>query len=128
MNALFGHCQTVYKKMEEECEVRTIEGQDVQVYEGFLTKLFNELDLAVPYYTSVMRELRKMDCVRQLRRGGGNAPSLWLLVQAPVEEVFAATHAKPIPTQSGNQTTTKQLFQMVRDLNARLSVLEEKVG
>lgn len=128
MNALYGHCEAVYKRMEEESRVRTIDGLEVQVYEGFLTKLFNDLSLAVPYYTSVMRELRKMDCVRQLRRGGGNAPSLWLLVQAPEEEAFAASNAKSIPSHGGSQTTTKQLFQMVRDLNARLSVLEEKVG
>lgn len=128
MNALYGHCEAVYKKMEEASVVKTIEGQEVQVYEGFLTKLFNDLDLAVPYYTSVMRELRRMDCVRQLRRGGGNAPSLWLLVQAPVEEMYQAAHAKPITTDGRGVTTTKQLAQQVRDLNARLSVLEEKVG
>jgi hypothetical protein len=128
MPAIFGHCEAVYRKMEEESKVMTVEGQEVQVYEGFLTKLFNDLNLAVPYYTAVMRELRKMDCVRQIRRGGGTAPSRWMLVQAPVEEVFQASHAKPIPDGHNGRPTTKQLMQMMRDINARLTVLEERVG
>jgi hypothetical protein len=59
------------------------------VYEGMLTKLVTEdLGLPVPYYTKVRQFLMAMGCIRQLRRGGGSAPSQWELIREPTIDLW----------------------------------------
>jgi len=82
--AIFEHCRNVYNLMEEEAKLV----DNALIWEGHLTKLFARLHLSVPYYTSVTRELKRMDCIRQRRRGGGNAASQWEVVMPPSEELF----------------------------------------
>jgi hypothetical protein len=121
---LFEHCLVVFGQMKREARPTQIEGQHALVYEGFLTRLFGQLSLATPYYTSVMQRLRKMGCVRQISRGGGNAPSRWELIKDPTWEEFEAAehHRLRRDTQLG------QLQGQVADLNARVHKLEEIVG
>jgi hypothetical protein len=64
------------------------------VYEGFLTKMFRELELPTPYYTHVMRRLVAMGCAQQLSRGGGGSPSRWELLADPDIEMFDAAEAE----------------------------------
>jgi hypothetical protein len=91
--AIFEHCLTVYRQMESEARVVILDEQTREakmIWEGHLTKLFANLHLSVPYYTSVTRELKRMGCVAQKRRGGGNAPSQWFILTEPTEELFRA--------------------------------------
>jgi len=88
--------------------------------------MFAELELAVPYYTSVMRRLQDMDCVKQLRRGGGNAVSIWGLIRPPTQELFeTAADSRPPPTRK--KPISEVLQQQIRDLTARQSRLEQQV-
>ena len=92
------------------------------VYEGFLTSLITgKLNLSVPYYTSVMKALKRMGCVRQLRRGGGNSASQWELITEPTIEAFEnQREIKPKqPTQL--EVANEQILA----LSSRLSALEE---
>lgn len=116
--ALFEHCEAAYGAMlAEAIETEVGEGVVLPVYEGFLTKLFTEkLFLSNPYYTHVMKRLRAMDCVRQLRRGGSSTPSKWALLKKPVLAEFMVLGA----SIGGN----KQSSQQIRDLSNRISVLE----
>ena len=122
--ALYEHCSTVYDAMLERSRTDSVEGEgEVKVYEGFSTKLFRELLLAVPYYTSVMDALQKMDCVRQIRRGGGSSPSVWIVLQPPTAELWDAMQAGTLPASTG--TTTKRnridmLEQQMRDMRSML--------
>jgi hypothetical protein len=84
-STLFDHCVSVYQEMEAQARD---ERNDGLVYEGHLTKLFHQLGLSTPYYTSVMNRLKLMGCVDQLRRGGGSSPSRWRLTRVPNEESF----------------------------------------
>ena len=105
--ANFEHCQNVYKAMLSNST--RIEG--VIVYSGFLTKLITqELSLSVPFYTSLMRELKRMGCVKQLKRGGGTAPSEWELVKAPTLDDFMEARPAKAPA------------------NDRLGALSQRVG
>jgi len=117
---LFEHCLSVFAAMKRQAAPTTIEGQHALVYEGFLTRLFSELQLATPYYTSVMQRLRKMGCVRQLSRGGGNSPSRWELIKDPEWDVFAEAEQRRL------QSSTKlgQLQGQVEALNRRVGDLE----
>jgi uncharacterized protein YceH (UPF0502 family) len=107
--------------MKREAHATTIEGEHALVYEGFLTRLFNQLELATPYYTSVMQRLRKMGCVRQLSRGGGNAPSRWELIKDPAWDDFDVAEQRRLR----EVTKLGQLQGQVASLNTRVAALEE---
>jgi hypothetical protein len=98
------------------------------IYEGHLTKLFAELGLAVPYYTEVMQDLKKMRCVEQISRGGGKALSKWQLIQSPTEELYSDSKARPIQSgASPTHLTNQQLQQQIRDLNRQIQDLSNRV-
>lgn len=90
------------------------------VYDGFTTRLIRELGLPTPYYTKVFKELVRMDCIRQLRRGGSTTTSRWLLLQAPTAELF--TKMQPSNKPGGSRLDVVE--QQLRDLRARVSALE----
>jgi len=118
---LYEHCLTVFAQMKLEAKPTAVEGAHAFVYEGFLTRLFNKLSLATPYYTSVMQALRKMGCVKQLSRGGGASPSKWELLQEPTLDLFTSSMTKRLH----DNTKLGQLTQQVGDLNVRLTDVED---
>jgi hypothetical protein len=102
---LFLHCQTTYKAMLAEAKAVVVpretdvgftdyegevtENDVVIVWEGMLTSFITgKLNLSVPYYTYIMRALKRMGCVQQLKRGGGTSPSQWRLIKEPVYEDY----------------------------------------
>jgi len=120
--ALFEHVTTIYTAMKSTAE--DSESGVGKVWTGFATHLFEEHNLSIPYYTQVMRMLQAMDCLRQLRRGGGSAPSKWLLVQEPTMELFDRACAIPGAYRGSKSAQTDQ---MLRDLSNRVGDLEDKV-
>lgn len=120
---LYDHCLTVFGAMKKSSSAAMIEGKHALIYEGFLTRTFNELGLATPYYTSVMHRLRKMGCVRQLSRGGGNSPSKWELIKDPEWDAFEAAEQKKLR----GTTQLDALRSEVTALNSRLVRLEDIV-
>lgn len=121
---LFEHCSTVFERMKKDARATVIEGNHALVYEGFLTHLFSELNLATPYYTSVMQRLRKMGCVQQLARGGGNAPSRWELIREPDWDRFEVADDRRL------QSATKmgQMQGQINSMNTRILVLEDQMS
>lgn len=130
--ALFDHCTAVYGAMIKAAGTAVMEDdnhleEDLRgkpVYEGHLTRLFAELGLSTPYYTSVMTRLKRMRCVEQLRRGGGNAHSRWVLKQEPTEALWNA--AIQIRSRKGDRLS--RLEQQVRDLQQTTADLMGKVN
>lgn len=131
---LFDHIVAAYKAMSEAATMQEIDGQDFLVYEGFMTKLFRDtLHLSVPYYTSVLRHLRSMDCIRQLRRGGSTTMSKWLLMKPPFLDEFGSKEvlqrtAKPGSLQQQVSDLNDRLTKVEADLEAILSDLAAEVG
>jgi hypothetical protein len=94
------------------------------VYEGFLTTLVKEqLNLSVPYYTSIRNLLLDMECVRQLRRGGGNTPSQWLMIREPTAACY--WQKRPIGTLS-SETTGEKRDKIIRSLQREVSELKQQ--
>src|SRR5258706_10934436 len=114
--ALFTHCEAVYNAMSEKSEVNP----DGRVYEGFLTKLFDELELSVPYYSQVLTELKRMGCIEQVKRGGGTAMSIWYLLEPPTEDAF-----KSLPELTRNALGG---FKIQRQFDSRIKELERRVN
>lgn len=117
--ALFEHCCRVYEAMRQEAAPQGERG--VMVYEGFLTRLITvKLNLSVPYYTTIRKQLIRMGCIRQLKRGGGTAASQWELIYEPTEEAFfRAVDVKPKP-----ETKVDLLSKQVNDLSNDVSELQ----
>lgn len=118
-SVVYDHCVSVYNEMSEQAR----EEPEGLVYEGHTTKLFAQLALATPYYTTVMDHLKAMGCVEQLRRGGGNSPSRWRLLRQPDEDAFRSIEGMN-RSRSGK---TAALEQQVRDLSRRVTTTETKV-
>lgn len=120
-SVVFDHCKNVYMEMLQQARQEEDNGL---VYEGHLTKLITgDLGLATPRYTEVMRHLKTMGCVEQLRRGGASSPSRWRLVQAPDEQAFKSVEGMLRP--SGGKVAVVE--QQLRDLNRRVQALESEV-
>jgi hypothetical protein len=142
--AIFEHCRTVYKEMEAEANLVSREGEGIDgsaelIWEGHLTKLFARLHLSVPYYTSVTRELKRMGCIRQRRRGGGNASSQWIILTEPTEELFRSDQNRTSGIAAKKANKLEMLEQQVKDLSRTvqkiaddydiiITILQEKEG
>lgn len=140
--AIFEHACNVYKTMEADAVLYWRDPQDqdkgkLLVWEGHLTKLITGLNLSVPYYTSVTRELKRMGCIRQMRRGGGNATSQWELLREPSEELWRdnSTRTSGISSRKGDKLTMlearliqaeKVIAKMSSDYETIIDILMEK--
>jgi hypothetical protein len=137
--ALFDHCCKTYNAMFREArpiehtvpvsddgpmdgvDVKTV---SVMVYEGFLTQLITgKLTLSVPYYTKITQKLIQMGCIRQMKRGGGTAPSQWELVYEPTVEAFMRATPRPVPKQTKEDQTNR----LILGLTKRITTLEDQV-
>lgn len=127
--ALYQHCCLIYTAMDQLAKDVEREGQTVRVYEGFLTRLFEKNRLATPYYTSVMAELQRMDCVRQLRRGGGSSPSEWMLLQAPSPTLWEMKSSRPRGKRKNRRAEANdEYMQRLNDLKRQVDWLYEYTG
>lgn len=123
---LYQHCESAYNKMLESA--KRVDG--AVVWEGALTRLITrDLNLSIPYYTSITRTLRAMGCIRQLKRGGGTAGSQWELINDPTEDKFNEVLAKGVPTPDakgpmGSGLLSQHSYQ-INQILQRLQVLED---
>lgn len=123
--ALFQHCQKVYEAMLGDAKIMLWEddhsGGEFVVWEGMLTTLITgQLHLSVPYYTSITRALKRMGCIRQIKRGGGTAPSQWELIREPTIELF--DESKPLKAKPTDRYGLMQ--EQLSNHNTRLLRLE----
>jgi hypothetical protein len=127
--ALYQHCCVVFEKMHKAARPEKIENIPTLVYEGYLTRLFNELNMATPYYTTVMRRLKAMGCVRQLSRGGGSTPTRWELVEEPGWDAFEVIDERRVlaDTKLGQATSNiRALIKRISELETRVEILESE--
>lgn len=127
--ALFDHSLRLYEAMLEKSHKELPQGQELEpveeinVYEGHLTRLFAELNLPNPYYTKILDALKGQNCIEQLRRGGGVAQSRWILLAPPTEEGFKIL----IERKRQPKGKTAILEQRVNDLMKLTSSLQTQV-
>lgn len=133
----FDHCARVFAQMLKESTEETLprpelKGDDadyegdpdtIRVYEGHLTGLFQKLGIPNPYYTSVMKALKAMNCVEQVRRGGGPALSKWALLKEPTEEGYVAYAGNMRPNRHAGAVAA--LDQRLRAIERRQDRIEK---
>lgn len=129
--ALYQHCETTYKGMLQQAEGKLMFDEDAQeervyvIWEGMLTQFITgQLNLSVPYYTYITRALKRMGCIRQIKRGGGTAPSMWELIKEPTYDLYMTTIAPKRPPQDRYAA----LEQRLNDHGNRLKVLEHALS
>lgn len=139
--AQYNHCKTVYSAMEDNSQEELVDGAKVKVWTGHSTKLFAELGLPTPYYTTVMHKLQAMGCLIQLHRGGGGGESKWALIHAPTREVYETSKdratGRPSEKDAHDQRMrdmqnrivelSTDLEQMQSDYDLRVSMIETQV-
>lgn len=140
--ALWSHVLKVYRAMEDRAELGPLTAVDTPpedmevetglVYAGNLTKLFQQMEIPNPYYTSVTHALKGMGCIHQLRRGGGSSPSRWALLKQPIEDEFVnwTPSSSSVKQHLGSAAITNQrlrdLTRMVQELTTRVEKLEAR--
>jgi hypothetical protein len=116
---LFDHCKSVYDGMLAKARP---DNDGNMLYEGHLTHLIlDELNFSAPYYTKTLQALKRMGCIRQLRRGGAGTPSLWEVVREPDEDAFRSGVNRGM-TRSQKVNSYEQ---RLADLSKRVSDLED---
>lgn len=124
---LYKHCANVYSMMLQQSSYDDARG--CQVWEGVLTHLITrECNLSLPFYSSVTRALKAMNCVRQIRRGGGTTPSMWELVQAPTPMNYYQSEASGKFEAAKSQSRPSRVAsveQNLRQLVSRVDTLED---
>lgn len=114
---LLEKCIKIYAAMEAEAEG--------DVWAGSTTALFDgEEGVSRSSYTQVKDALESMECIKQVQRGGGTAPSIWMLVQPPTEELYQNTRGKPTRQAYDKQKIMKQQLSTVIE---RLSAAETEI-
>lgn len=123
--ALLGHCVMVYAAMEKQAQK---DEQGNEYWEGALTRLVTDQGLSNPYYTTVTRALKAMDCIRQGRRGGGGMASIWYLMQPPNEELYNEfVDQEKIDRTKQAKVNPDEVRQGLRALSDRLAVAEARI-
>jgi hypothetical protein len=98
------------------------EARHALIWEGHTTKLFRNLELPTPYYSSCLNRLADMRCIRQLSRGGGSAPSRWELLDDPSLEGFLSAETD----KTKRTTRIGMVEEQVVSLNSRLQAIEDR--
>lgn len=124
-------CKLVYSEMERTATKAEGQTEDALIWEGALTSIFQlEPRLGTSRYSAVMNALKRMDCVYQLQRGGGSAPSVWMLYRPPTEELYTATKLRE-STRKANSGVMDQRFgdvaRTLESLTRRLEIAERKL-
>ena len=124
---LYEHVCRVFAAMKSDAiPVNIPDGGDQRhafIWEGHTTKLFRQLELPTPYYTSCLNRLEQMNCIKQLSRGGGSAASRWELLDDPDIDVFM----RVAKAQKVRGTRLGALEQRFLEINKRLQAVEAKL-
>ena len=120
--ALYGHCETVYNRLLAEAKnVVQDDGHTIVMWEGMLTKLIiQKLYFSTPNYTNIIRALKRMGCIRQLKRGGSSGMSQWEIIKEPTHEAFL----NGLPPKVQDTSRYALLQGQVNALNKRVTAIE----
>lgn len=86
MKAVIKHTLVVYETLEKASSIEVIEGQEISIYRGKVSKLFSTLGIGMSYYTEIFDQLDRQGCVTFLQRGGRSVDTVIVLHYPPSPE------------------------------------------
>lgn len=113
----------IYEKLLEDAEDT---GEGTFIWTGFMTEVFKDSGVGKNLYSTILKVLQSMGCISQLQRGGGTAPSVWVLHQAPAPELYRKQMDwyKNKATAVGN---TAPMAQRIAHLEKQVEVLADEL-
>jgi hypothetical protein len=122
--AVLQHCEAIYSRMREAGQTVDEDGVVLVYWQGYMTHLVKDLNLATPYYTQCKQALVKMGCIRQLKRGGGRSESQWELIKAPNADLYAEyTGGRKNKPKTVSPDRMAMVEGQIADLTRRMDVL-----
>lgn len=134
-SAMYTHICNVYKAMVAEAkpqafhgDIKSDESTELLVYTGFPTTLITQkLNLPTPYYTTIRTALIDMGCVEIIRRGGGGAPSSWILHQEPTTDLFERVTAGTGRVKSRGDKRMTAVEELMEGLVAQVQAIDTRL-
>jgi hypothetical protein len=91
------------------------------IYRGYITHLFRDCNVPVPNFGEVLSLLKRMQCITQLKRGGGGAMSEWLLSGTiPTLEAFSKVYGELAAQSSVRISKVGMLEQQMDDVRQNI--------
>ena len=124
---LYKYCIMVYDAMSEQAEPPP-EDMDYQfpIWRGFLTHLFNDLEIGITRYSRVIAMLQAMRSIDQIKRGTNKSPSVWSVVERPTLAGFE--HVKGVEHRGTKPSSkTLEIEQRLKDQQLQINELFDEV-
>lgn len=128
----------VYNALEEAAEYD--DEYDAKVFHGSTTGILDDLEINRGYYSRIFSQLKAGGCIEQLRRGGGNGASMWIIRRPPSAETtrkatINIAHASGDAKMVANAELVRRieeidtkLFALATIVNKMKNILEEAAG
>jgi len=85
MKAIIGHIEKVYNAILDQATVEVIDGNELHIYRGQISKLYATLGIAQSYYTEIFQQLDDQGCIVMLQRGSKGVDSVIVCLHEPSE-------------------------------------------
>lgn len=122
MNTDYKYTLEFYRMLEKTATTEVIDGIELTVFRGYLTKTFYGMAISQSYYSKVTGALKELGCITILKRGARGVDSLIALNHAPDEMEFMVRTSQPSKDLTSSPEGAK-LIQQVTDLQKRMGGL-----
>lgn len=119
MNTDFQYTLEFYKMLDEKASTEVIDGVELTVFRGYLTKTFQGMGVSQSYYSRVITALKELGCITILKRGARGVDSLIAINHPPDEMEFTVRSSTPLTSSP----QAAKLAEQVADLQTRLGGL-----
>lgn len=114
MNTDFKYTIEFYRLLEGQADKEIIDGIELTVFKGALTKVFMGLGVSQSYYSKIMPALKDLGCITILKRGARGVDSLVALHHAPDEMEFLIRSKSDLTSSPQAAKLTEQLDTILR--------------
>lgn len=80
------HTLALYEALLEDAKVENVDGTEMTVFRGSMTKTYNKVGCSQTYYSDIWHVLEDHGCITVLQRGARSVDSVIILHQAPSPE------------------------------------------
>jgi hypothetical protein len=140
VNTDFKYTLEFFNLLKERATIETVDGVQILVYKGAVTKLFKLMGISQSYYSKINSALKELGCISVAKRGARGVDTILYLYHEPNEMEFLILKANPLTSSPGAAKLTEQVALLdkllgglnvvdaVENLDRRLKDLEQNYG